>query len=195
MLKSQRLVELLIALVLFTGVLSLSFAEREQTELASKLIRLHVVANSDSAADQTYKLEVRDQLLAELAPVLNGSESREDAENRLSSALPELRRKLFPGIALTLTAERFPERQYDTFNLPAGEYTALRAVIGSGEGKNWWCVLFPPLCVEAVTEFDSEDAFALLSDDEVELITGSDKGYVVKFKVLEIIERLREAFR
>jgi stage II sporulation protein R len=189
---------LLAAFALLITVAYCATVETEQTELSSKLIRLHVVANSDSASDQSYKLEVRDRLLAEIAPLLNGAETQREAEERLNAALPALALK-FPDTELSIADEQFPERQYDTFSLPAGEYTALRAVIGDGGGKNWWCVLFPPLCVEAVTapaddygSSDSTDAFALLSDDEVDLITSSDDGYILKFRILDLIARLRK---
>ncbi|MDR2530857.1 MAG: stage II sporulation protein R [Oscillospiraceae bacterium] len=197
MLKLQRRVELLIAFAIFFGVLTLTSAEDEQAALASKLIRLHVVAESDSDADQAHKLEIRDRILEDLAPILSGVTERADALARISNALPALSEK-YGGVTFSLRREHFPERQYETFKLPAGEYTALRAVIGSGAGRNWWCVVFPQLCVEAVTtevERDSSDAFALLSEDEVRLITGSDKGYVVKFKALELLESLRALFK
>ncbi|MDR2606737.1 MAG: stage II sporulation protein R [Oscillospiraceae bacterium] len=190
--KSLR--NILIAGVLFLAIIYCAQAETEQAELASKIVRLHVVANSDSEADQAYKLQVRDRVLAELAPVLAGSAGRDEALRRIASAMPELSAK-FPDCEISIANERFPERQYDTFALPAGEYTALRVTIGSGAGRNWWCVVFPALCLEAAEaeNSDSADAFALLSDEEVELITGSDSGYVIKFKLLEIIERLKAA--
>jgi len=187
---------LLAALALLIIVAYCAATENEQTELSSKLVRLHVVANSDSASDQAYKLDVRDRLLAELSPLLSGATTRNEATARLNAALPELALK-FPDAELYVADEQFPERQYDTFSLPAGEYTALRAVIGEGNGKNWWCVLFPPLCVETVTataddidDADSADAFALITEDEVKLITGSDDGYVIKFRILDLISKL-----
>jgi len=185
---------ILIAVSLFFAVLYCGQIEEEQTELASKIIRLHVVANSDSESDQEYKLEVRDRVLTELSPVLAGVSSRDDAVRRIEFAMPTLR-ETFPDCEIYIAEEQFPERQYDTFSLPAGEYTALRVVIGDGDGKNWWCVVFPALCLEAAEaeEEDSVDAFALLTEDEIDFITGKDSGYVIKFKLLDIIERIKLA--
>jgi len=178
-------------------VLYLSRIEHEQLELSEKLIRLHVVANSDSEADQAYKLQIRDELLQSIKPILDDAQNRDDAVKLLADALPQLNADMKSAdCTLTIGKEFFPERDYDTFSLPAGEYTALRAVIGDGNGKNWWCVLFPPLCMEAVTSLDADstDAFALLTEDETALITGSNSGIKIKFRILDVIDEFRRMF-
>ena len=87
----------------------------------------------------------------------------------------------------------FPTKEYTDFSLPAGNYTALRVVIGEGGGKNWWCVVFPPLCLGSVTETTAQTAVSGgLTEEEVSLITGESEGYVVKFKALELWDRLRQ---
>ena len=86
----------------------------------------------------------------------------------------------------------FPTKVYDGFSLPAGNYRALRVVIGAGEGQNWWCVVFPPLCLGSVTETVEETAAdAGLTEGQVSLITGEDEGYVVKFRAIELLEEFK----
>ena len=86
----------------------------------------------------------------------------------------------------------FPTKEYTDFAFPAGEYTALRVTIGEGGGRNWWCVVFPPLCLGSVTENTAETALeGGLEDREVSLITGEDEGYVVKFKAMELLEEFQ----
>lgn len=172
--------------------------QQEQAALAEKLIRLHVVANSDSEADQALKLQVRDAVLAVTEPLVMEAE---DPKAALAAGLPEIqaaaeRCLLAHGSAdavkVTLGREAFPTRVYDTFALPAGVYTALRVTIGTGEGHNWWCVVFPSICLRAASG-DLEDAAAAagFTDQEVKLITESDTGYVLKFKTMELLQKLQ----
>ena len=87
------------------------------------------------------------------------------------------------------SAEDFPTREYENFSLPAGKYTALRVNIGSGSGKNWWCVMFPPLCTEAAAAEDFKNSG--LDENQIKLITESSEGYVIKFKLMEIFAQLK----
>lgn len=89
---------------------------------------------------------------------------------------------------VSLGAEHYPTRDYGAFALPAGVYTSLRVTLGAGEGHNWWCVIFPPLCAQAAGL--SEQTVQALSDDDVRLVTGSDGGYVVRFRLLELWDAL-----
>ena len=172
---------------------------REQAALADKVIRLHVLANSDSEADQALKLRVRDRILAEAADLFAPGETVAQARETLTLALPalaeagaEVVREEGYEYAVSASLEEnvwFPTKQYTDFALPQGSYTALRVVIGEGGGRNWWCVVFPPLCLGSVTE-TTEEAAALgdLSESDVALMTGEDEGYVVKFKAIELWE-------
>lgn len=174
-------------------------AGREQAALADKVIRLHVLANSDSEADQALKLRVRDRILAEAADLFAPGETVAQARETLTLALPalaeagaEVVREEGYEYAVSASLEEnvwFPTKQYTDFALPQGSYTALRVVIGEGGGGNWWCVVFPPLCLGSVTE-TTEEAAALgdLSESDVALMTGEDEGYVVKFKAIELWE-------
>ena len=128
-------------------------SERAYTQ--SNLIRLHVVANSDAASDQQLKLDVRDAVLDELTPLLAPVASKAEARRLIAGDLNDLRRAVEREIAengrdypvtIRLGSFGFPDRDYGQLVLPAGDYEALRVVIGRGQGANWWCVLFPPLC-------------------------------------------------
>lgn len=162
--------------------------------LSGDVLRLHVLANSDSRADQALKLQVRDRVLAEAAARLSGASGREDAESVLAASLEELARAGAEAVAeagcsypvtVSLETAWFPTKEYDGFALPAGEYRALRVLIGEGKGRNWWCVVFPPLCLGAVSE-PAQAAMEALPNGERALITGDGEGYVLKFKLLEL---------
>lgn len=174
-----------------------------QQALADRVVRLHILANSDSEEDQTLKLYVRDKVLLRATEILEASEDRAGAETALQTALPELqgiaeREIAAHGYDYPVTAEltqaAFPTREYEDFTLPAGDYLALRLVIGAGAGQNWWCVVFPPLCTESTTDLAQTAMAAGLSEDDVKLITEDGEGYVLKFKSIELWEQLKEKF-
>ena len=168
----------------------------EQDALSDEMIRLHVVANSDDPADQALKLKVRDAVLTRCGVYLAGLD-RGEALEVLEQSLPQLGRVAADTVALegydypvrvSLREEEFPTRDYTDFSLPAGTYTALRVELGQASGHNWWCVVFPPLCTDSVTEAVAETS---LTDDQVALITGQTEGYVIKFKAIELGENLK----
>ena len=177
--------ELALILALFAGLLTALWAQKTQAEVASELVRLHVLAKDDSDYEQAVKLQVRDEVLRYLQPLLDGADSREEAMAVLDSHMDGIRQAAASvagdrQVAVTLTEEYYPTRQYEDFALPAGEYTSLRVILADGEGRNWWCVVYPPLCTDlAVERMDS------LSEETVNLITQSE-GYVYKFKILEL---------
>ncbi len=166
------------------------WAERRQAALADRLVRLHVIASSDSAADQAEKLRVRDAVLAMLSSRLEAAPSAAEAARTLRSALPEV-----AALAEELTGrparaelgrEAYPTRRYEDFALPAGTYTSLRVTLGEGAGRNWWCVVYPPLCLSAAGARPA----AALSEDDRRLISGQDGETVIKFRVIEWWETL-----
>lgn len=183
---------LLLALGLFLllGV----WLDSAHAALSGDVLRLHVLANSDSAEDQALKLVVRDRVLAEAADRLAGVSGRQEAEAVLSASLEALAQAgaeavgeagyTYP-VTVCLEDTWFPTKEYDGFALPAGEYRALRVLIGEGKGRNWWCVVFPPLCLGAVSE-PAQEAMEALPEGERALITGDGEGYVLKFKLLEL---------
>ena len=186
-----------LAISLTTGALGLL----THNELADKVLQLHVLANSDSEEDQALKLQVRDVVLERATVILEQSADRREAESRLRGQLLELERIAAKEIAaegydypVTVNLENtdFPTKEYDGFTLPAGEYLALRVIIGEGKGRNWWCVVFPPLCTAASADVPASALAAGFSEEEVRLITEESQGYVLKFKAVEWWETLKE---
>ena len=162
------------------------WAERRQSALAENIVRLHVIAASDSRADQEEKLRVRDEVLAFLTPRLENAGSTEEARALLRDSLGEvaaLAEKVSARPARAeLGTEFYPTREYETFSLPAGPYISLRVTLGEGQGHNWWCVVYPPLCTAAAEEVRET---AALDEDDIRLITGEDGTYVFKFRIIE----------
>lgn len=190
----KRVVSLILLAASALTVTLCAVLQAQSQRMADKIIRLHVVANSDTNADQAVKLAVRDAVLREAGRVLDGAE---DPKQAVAAQLPaleaaanaELQRQGSEDLArVSFRRELFPTREYDTFSLPAGVYDSLRVTIGQGEGHNWWCVIFPPLCAQAAGL--SEQAVQALSDDDVRLVTESDSGYVVRFRLLELWDAL-----
>ena len=174
-----------------------SFAKTSE-EIRSDVLRLHVIANSDTSVDQNLKLRLRDYILQEGKDIFNGSVNVENAVEKIEPVLPELEKsaKAFVNqagfdydVKISLSNEYFTTRTYETVTLPAGKYLALRVVIGSGEGHSWWCVMFPPMCVPAADKKDEiENVF---SEKEIKLVESKPK-YEPRFKVVEIYEQLKE---
>lgn len=188
----------LLALFLIFLVFTCLWAEAQQDRLAEEVIRLHVLANSDSAEDQALKLAVRDRVLEEARPLLASAVDAREAASVLRSHLGylayhagnEIRSQGYRyPVTVALEDTWFPTRVYDNAALPAGTYQALRVVIGSGEGHNWWCVVFPSLCLPAVSESSLQTA--VLSKGEVGLVTQDTPGYVFRFKTVELWETLK----
>ena len=130
------------------------WAQKKQGELASQVVRLHVLAVDDSDYEQALKLRVRDAVLADLAPALEGVTDRDAAREILAGRLQEIAETAADAaegrkVSVSLGPESYPLRRYEGFVLPAGTYESLRVVLGEGQGHNWWCVLFPPLCIPA----------------------------------------------
>ena len=170
----------------------------EVDDLRGRVLRLHILANSDSAVDQSVKLKVRDAVVEEYAGLLDGATNADEAATLAETQLDEVcavaQRVLREqgadyGVFAEVTTAYFPTRVYDNVTLPAGRYPAVRLLLGKGEGHNWWCVLFPPLCVSAAT--DKKTTADVLTPAEDTLVTDTAR-YAVKFKVVEWWETLFE---
>jgi len=192
---------LLLTLAVF--LVSGSLALRTQDALADKVVRLHVLANSDSEEDQALKLQVRDGVLTRAEQLLNGIGERRTAETVLTENLSDLQRAAVEivgenGYAYPVSVEladtEFPTKEYDGFTLPAGEYLALRVIIGEGKGRNWWCVVFPPVCTTAGVDLPVTALAVGFDEEQVRLVTEENEGYVLKLKTVELWERLRQAW-
>ena len=195
----KQSIALLCTLLLTAGaVVAVSaFGEFQKNcaSLSEKVLRLHVLANSDSEADQQLKLKVRDAILQESDRLFQQSDSKEEAMAQMATHLSDVeqvaeRTLRKNGCDLPVTAAlkkvKFNTRTYGNITLPAGEYDALQVEIGAAKGKNWWCVLFPSLCVPSSTNVQMED---VLTQDELQVVEQS--GYDVRFKVVEWYEAVK----
>lgn len=190
---------LALLLTLVVSAAYMRFASAEQSALAEKMVRLHVLANSDSAEDQARKLRVKDAVFARTEELLRAASDQAEAERLLAAALPELRRLAVETlranggeeeVTVELTDADFTTRYYDCFTLPAGSYRALRVTIGEGKGQNWWCVVFPPLC-SAEETLEEAATRAAFSDEELRLIRSGEARYLLRFRSLELLQRLK----
>jgi stage II sporulation protein R len=168
-------------------------------DLRENLLRLHVVGASNSQEDQAVKLQVRDAVLGSLEEGLRDMTDPQEAWDYVARMLPQVEAAANRALAaagfldtvqVSLTEETFPTREYDTFSLPAGVYKALRIVIGEGEGKNWWCVVFPQLC-GAEGEFVETASTAGLDPELAKSLEGE---YELRFWVLEKLGELKNHF-
>ena len=190
----KKIIILALSLLLVITMIFAAYADSRQGMLAEKLIRVHIIANSNSPLDQHEKLLVRDRLIEVATPILSNVKSIEEAEKIVSDNL-----NLFVSEAEKISSypcraevcnASFPTRYYENFTLPAGEYKALRIILGSGEGKNWWCVMFPPLCT-TVADAVSVCESANLTEEERALILNGENVYHYEFKILELISKLK----
>ena len=182
--------ELALLGALVIGLLTAVWAQKTQAEVADELVRLHVLAKDDTDYEQAVKLQVRDCVLEYVQPLLQSADTREEAMAVLDANMEGIRNAASTvagdrQVAVTLTEEYYPTREYEGFALPAGEYTSLRVILADGQGRNWWCVVYPPLCTATAME-----AMEQLSDETGMLITQSE-GYVYKFKILELWGELK----
>ncbi len=209
-----RLSILILSLIAIISVMTISISgEVKKISTASedykdKLIRFHVIANSDSDEDQNLKLKVRDAIIDYLQPKLLESDSIEESESIIKKEYSELE-KISKNIILEngynydiqvgIDYSEFPTKQYSNVILPAGEYKALRIIIGEGKGKNWWCVMFPPLCFvdeqKGIIDKDTDDKLReVLTEEEYELISQKTSKQMnrvqIKFKIAEIIQNI-----
>lgn len=161
-------------------------------EISDNIIRLHVIANSDTNEDQQIKLQVRDAVLSEAAMWYEGAESFEEANTALCTHLGAINKAAENvlgnrNVKTEVTKMYFSARDYENFSLPAGEYRTLRVTIGKGQGKNWWCMVYPSLCLPVA---DDESSLDTLTDSEADIIKNPE-NYKIKFKIQEIYEQLR----
>lgn len=192
--KSLRKWEVALLLALCFTLLAGTWAGAASSRVSEGLVRLHVIAASDDATEQAIKLDVRDAVLSYLEPKLDSAADIAGAEALIEANLGGIAAAAESAaqgreVNVTLGEEYYPTREYDTFSLPAGRYQSLRVTLGEGAGHNWWCVVFPPLCLTAA---ESEAAFEEL-DGETRAIISSDGGGVqFKFRLLELWGELME---
>lgn len=196
--KKFRIAEISVTFGMIIAVLfSVIGFEKECCNIRNDVVRLHILANSDSDEDQRVKLSVRDALLNSSKELFNGTINKDNAEQALKINKDELIRTANKVLKengfnyttqIYLTEEYFTTRTYENFTLPAGEYMALKVVLGNGEGHNWWCVMFPPLCLPAASK--NADIDAVFGESGAEIIQNAAK-YEMRFKIIEIIESIK----
>ena len=207
--NSKRLVtNLHLAVVcglIFSILLSICGFSARCDRIRGRVFRLHILANSDTEEDQACKLAVRDRLLREGELLFSGAHNEAEAAAMAAQRLPQLqaaaqdeviRQGYDYPVRVEVARCRFNTRVYEETTLPAGEYEALRVILGDGAGHNWWCVMFPPMCLPAAQE--SEELSQVLEEDDLEIVEGGSR-YEIKFKAVELYEsvsqKLKEWFR
>ncbi len=198
--KTRKLLGFLIllAILVYAGTLI-----SDKGALRENLVRLHVVAASDSEEDQVIKLQVRDAVLEFVEEGLEGLQDIDEVTAYIRTRLPQLQAVANETLdrlgvdceaVVTFWEEEFPTRVYDTFSLPAGVYESLKITIGDGQGENWWCVVFPSLCMPASSGEVADAAVgAGFSGPLADTLTG-EKGYEVRFFFLEVLGKIENFF-
>ena len=193
-----KAIDISIFITLIICILATISFENDCKGIREEVLRLHVIANSDEDYDQELKLKVRDAVLAAGEAVFSGSEDIISAESKIADKQAVL---LYCAeetvhslgydydVKIELARSYFPTKTYDNLTLPAGYYKAVRIIIGEGKGKNWWCIMFPPLCLPAAT--DKEDSIKdFLTEKEMNIVT-SDPQYEVRFWLVEKYYQLK----
>ena len=184
-----------VALVLSVILSVLSFAITSDS-IEKDVLRLHILANSDSAEDQSLKIKVRNSVIENESDIFDGVGNVTAAKEKVIRNYDRIKASAqkviceegydYP-VSVRIEKTYFPTRHYESFTLPAGYYEALRIVIGEGKGHNWWCVMYPPLCVGSAAQVKKE--YSKLPDREKKLIT-SNPRYDIRFKTYEIYKKL-----
>lgn len=197
-----------LALALCLCMAVTAYSDNVQNDLQDNLIRLHIIADSDSDADQAVKLKVRDAVLKSVGDRLSSGDREECKEEIINNLgkIEEIADDVLRENGFNYTAHAeygkfpFPEKTYKSMTLPAGEYYGVRVVLGSGGGHNWWCVMYPPLCFkegeEVTLSRESEKILReSLDSDTYEIITQKNNEVVVKFKVVEIVQEIKQKIK
>lgn len=188
-----------IAFVL-TVIYSVIPFEAQCSELSKDVFRLHILANSDSEADQSLKIKVRDKVLEFTEDLFNSASSKEEAESIISGNLQSISNVAYQtvidngydyNVTAQITNMYFSTRYYEEYTLPSGMYDALRITIGEGEGHNWWCVMYPSICISSAQDKDSK-AKEVFDENEYDIVR--NEQYQYKFKIVEMFEKFCTLF-
>lgn len=196
--QAQKLIIAATTIVFFLGITG--FAAKCE-DIQKSVLRLHVIANSDSNCDQELKLKVRDAVLQSGKEIFTGSGDRISAEKKIlenSDAILKAARGVIKDegydydVRLEITDDNFPTKTYGDTTLPAGRYRAVKIVIGEGKGHNWWCVMFPALCIPGASEDVSIDD--VLTDSETKFVK-SDPEIDVRFRIVDVFDKMTKIFK
>lgn len=195
----KRFLKVVLTSFILSFIITQTFFTAQCEEIPENILRLHILANSDSEEDQALKIKVRDHILENSTQLFAGADNKTEAvhitRRNLDKIVDEAQQYVYSlGYDYEISGELvqdmyFNTREYDSFTLPAGRYDAFRIIIGEGKGKNWWCVMFPPMCF-SVAE-DTSDLSQVLTDDQLE-ITENQVKYEYKFKIVEVYNELKE---
>lgn len=199
----RKIIKRISILAILVAVIFSAALIRDRQTLKNQLVRLHVVGASNSQQDQSIKLSVRDAVLASLHEALRDATDVQQAKQYIRSHLPQIEETAnhaLQQLGVDSTAvvqfleEEFPSREYDTFSLPSGVYQSLRIIIGEGNGRNWWCVVFPTLCMGAASaNVEDAAAGAGFSNELTDTITGKQE-YRLRFFLLDVLGRVENFF-
>lgn len=200
--KKEIIIFISITLGLIISYFSYSLInfENKSQNIRNSTLRLHIKANSDNEIDQNLKLKVRDEILNNTKHIFTSDDSKEVvksiAKDNIEKIVSIAQKKVNDeGFNYNVTAKienmYFNTRDYENFKMPAGYYDALSINIGSGEGKNWWCVLFPPLCLPSSIKNTDEKMSKTYSNDEIDIIKNEDKKYDFKFSFIEVFQNIK----
>lgn len=196
--QTQKIIIAAVTVIFFLGITGFSAKCRD---IEDSVLRLHVIANSDSAQDQELKLKVRDAVLLSGKDIFSGAGNVKDAEKKINDNSDEIlaaARQVIKdegfdyNVHLEITDDNFPTKTYGDTTLPAGKYRAVKIVIGEGAGHNWWCVMFPALCIPGASEDVSIDD--VLTDSETEFVK-SDPKIDVRFKIVDVFDKMTKIFK
>lgn len=194
--KTTVLILTFCAIFLFLGLMPV----HGEAEIYDSVLRLHVIANSDSEEDQQLKLKVRDKIIESGKEIFSECHTKSEAVSKIEENITTLEHIAAQAIResgysysvrIELDEEEYPTKSYESFCFPSGNYLSLRVIIGDGDGENWWCVLFPPMCISAATQTAPEEQFISvgLDKDQYGIITENENPiYKARFRLLEVIE-------
>lgn len=193
----MKIIAILASCVLICSLLLNFLPVNGEEAIYSDTVRLHIKAASDSKEDQDLKLKVRDRVLDVLDEKMGSANSCDEAVELVECSLDKIKENAEDvlrengrdfDVTVSLEHEKFPERKYDSFTLPAGTYRSLRVDIGKAEGHNWWCVLFPSVCTSDALRAEEKYAEAGFTPEQYRIIENGKSGkYKVRFKILEIL--------
>lgn len=198
--KKDITIAIIFSLV-FTIVFTLAGFDTKCDELRNKILRLHIIANSDSEADQAIKLKVRDRLLELSNGLYESIDNKQEAIELTNAHLTELTKAAEQTVkenggnqtvSISIGKAYFSTREYENFTLPAGEYDAVRVLIGEAKGKNWWCIMFPSMCIPAAGE--EHDLTETVAESTAEIAKNAPR-YEMRFKAVEIYESLKQKIK
>ena len=201
--KANRFIFILLSCLIMSAVLFLGYMENMKSDIADNLLRLHIIGADDSEYAQTLKICVRDRILSDFSDIFSECGSLEESaakaeeyKTRIESAAKDelLRHGCDDSVTASVEDCRFPTKNYGDISLPGGVYTALNIRIGKASGRNWWCVMYPPLCINngnaVISEESRNKLKAVLSPDEYRLITSGEQPDIkIKFKIAEVLGR------